>query len=109
MAIFDILILSHNRRSDYYKEEKVLAKDFIMMILRHLLPENFKIIRYYGFYRNKKKIKLNIFLKRIISDFTAKQLKKVMNHECMILNAFGRNPYKCDKCYVRLKLLISIC
>ena len=44
-----------------YHEETVTAEKFILMLLRHLIPSNYKIIRYYGFYRKKHKLleKLN--------------------------------------------------
>ena len=32
-----------------YHEETVTAEKFILMLLRHLIPSNYKIIRYYGF------------------------------------------------------------
>ena len=34
---------------DSYHEVTVSAEQFILMLLRHLIPEQFKIIRYYGF------------------------------------------------------------
>ena len=47
-----------------YHEVTIPAEQFILMLLRHLIPEQFKIIRYYGFYRKKyafcDKIKLLI-------------------------------------------------
>lgn len=42
---------SHN--DGKYHEVTVTASQFITMILKHLIPNNFKIIRYYGFYRKK--------------------------------------------------------
>lgn len=36
-----------------YHEVTVSASQFITILLRHLLPSNFKIIRYFGFYRKK--------------------------------------------------------
>lgn len=39
--------------NDSYHEVTVPASQFITILLRHLLPENFKIIRYFGFYRKK--------------------------------------------------------
>jgi hypothetical protein len=36
-----------------YKEITLTAKEFIMTLLRHLIPYNFRTIRYYGFYRKK--------------------------------------------------------
>ena len=38
---------------DSYHEVTVSAFDFIKILLRHIIPKNFKIIRYYGFYRKK--------------------------------------------------------
>ena len=41
---------------DSYHEVTVSAFDFIKFILRHIIPNNYKIIRYFGFYRKKTKI-----------------------------------------------------
>lgn len=46
--------IDHN--DNKYHEVTVSASQFIFMLLRHLLPYQFKIIRYYGFYRKKHSI-----------------------------------------------------
>lgn len=43
----------NTHEDDSYHELTIHATEFIMMILRHLIPENFKIIGYYGFCRKK--------------------------------------------------------
>ena len=48
---------SYNDHKDQsYHEATLPASDFIMTLIRHLLPHQFKIIRYYGFYRKKHAI-----------------------------------------------------
>lgn len=39
--------------NEKYLEVKESTLSFISKIIRHLLPEKFKIIRYYGFYKKK--------------------------------------------------------
>ena len=53
-----------------YHEVTVTAYEFIFLLLRHVLPKNYKAIRYFGFYRKKPKlhnyiyVKLNINIKK---------------------------------------------
>lgn len=39
-----------------YHEVTVTAYEFIFLLLRHVLPKNYKAIRYFGFYRKKTKL-----------------------------------------------------
>lgn len=79
-----------------YHEITVTAIEFIKILLRHLIPYNFKTIRYYGFYRKKDKnhdkmIKMIDPAKKIIK-------KQFMNFRMNILKFFNRDPYCCPKC-----------
>lgn len=40
-------------KDESYHEVTMKATEFIMLLLRHLLPKQYKIIRYYGFYNKK--------------------------------------------------------
>ena len=42
-----------DHKDNKYHQITLPASEFIMVLLRHLLPSQFKIIRYYGFYRKK--------------------------------------------------------
>ena len=42
-----------DHKDNKYHEISLPSSKFIMILLRHLLPSQFKIIRYYGFYRKK--------------------------------------------------------
>lgn len=99
----------NDHRDNSYKEITVSAEKFILMVLRHLLPENFKIIRYYGFYRNKKLLKNNPYIKPLLKEKIISVMRSSVTYKYSIMSSFNRNPYKCDKCYVRLKFLISLC
>ena len=99
----------NDHRDDSYKEITVSAEKFILMILRHLLPENFKIIRYYGFYRNKKLLKNNPYIKPLLKEKIISVMRSSVTYKYSIMSSFNRDPYKCDNCYVRLKFLISLC
>lgn len=43
----------NDHKDNSYHKLTVTASQFITILLRHLLPNDFKIIRYYGFYRKK--------------------------------------------------------
>ncbi len=67
-----------------------------MILLRHLLPSQFKIIRYYGFYRKKHSIHNKMI--PLIKDHLRTFRRKLLKHELSISLAFHRNPYNCPKC-----------
>ena len=84
----------HNDNS--YHEVTVTAFEFIAMLIRHIIPENFKTIRYFGFYR--KKSPLHEQLIKMISNEVMKIRKSILNHKMCIMKFFKRNPYDCPKC-----------
>jgi len=78
-----------------YHEVTVSGIEFIKMLLRHLLPENFKAIRYCGFYR--KKHENHNKMVKIISQARKEMRKQFMTYKMSILKFFKRNPYECPK------------
>jgi hypothetical protein len=76
------------------------------MILRHLVPTNFKIIRYYGFYRKKH----NLHDKMVLLIDKAKRFvrKQFLKHENSISLAFKREIYNCPHCNVRMEHVVEI-
>ena len=87
-----------------YHEVTVTATQFITILLRHLLPENFKIIRYYGFYRKKHSFHDKIIM--MISNEKKKIRKTFLKYEIAIQNFFKYNPFDCPKCGQRM---IEVC
>lgn len=73
------------------------------MLLRHLAPSNFKIIRYYGFYRKKSAIhdKMIPLIKKHARKFKTEMTK----YRNSILSSFNRDPYNCPKCGTKLLYL----
>lgn len=92
---------------DSYHEVTVSASKFILIILRHLLPTQFKIIRYYGFYRKKHSLhsKMNLLIKQHVRDFR----KKITKYQCSILLNFNRDPYNCPKCNTKMNFAVYLC
>lgn len=89
-----------------YHEVTVSASDFIMMIIRHLIPQQYKIIRYNGFYRKKHKLHDTMVLlidkaKRLIR-------KSFLKYEISILKSFNRDPYNCPKCGTRMNFAFEV-
>lgn len=76
------------------------------MLLRHIIPTQFKIIRYYGFYR--KKHSLHDKMVMLVQEFKRKIRKELLKHELSVLRYFNRNPYNCPKCDRKMKSAFEI-
>lgn len=96
----------NDHKDESYHEITCTAKEFIMMLLRHLLPSNYKIIRYYGFYRKKSNVHDKI--KLLVDKVKVKFRRSLLKLETSILKSFNRNPFKCKHCDKRLKYLATI-
>ena len=96
--------IDHN--DNKYHEVTLSASEFFMTFLRHLLPTQFKIIRYYGFYRRKHAIhsKMISFIKEHCRNFR----KQLLKSEISISMAFHREPYHCPKCDTKMNLVLCI-
>ena len=89
-----------------YYEVTVSASKFIMILLRHLLPSQFKIIRYYGFYR--KKHSLHSTMIPLIKHHCRNFRKSLLKHQASILLNFNRDPYNCPKCDTKMNFVLCI-
>lgn len=91
---------------DSYHEVTVTASQFILLLLRHIVPKNYKTIRYYGFYR-KKPIQHNK-IKKLIDDIKIPFRKQFLNFEISIQKFFNRNPLYCPHCDVKMNYVVLI-
>ena len=89
-----------------YHEVSINASQFIMILLRHLLPFQFKIIRYYGFYR--KKHFLHTKMIPLIKHHCRIFRKSLLKHQANILLNFKRDPYNCPKCDTKMDFVLYI-
>lgn len=91
---------------DSYHEVTLPAIEFIKLLVRHIVPPQFKIIRYYGFYRRNFHFKNDVLLlvKKELHHFRNSLLK----HELSIFRAFHRDPYCCPKCNVRMNFVLCM-
>lgn len=96
----------NNHKDGVYHEKTVSAVEFIMIILKHLIPTQYKIIRYYGFYR--KKHKLHDKMVMLIDKAKRSFRKSLLKHKMSILRSFARNPYHCPKCDVKMNFVLEI-
>lgn len=82
--------------NDEYHEIVDSAHDFISKLLRHLLPSNFKSIRYFGFYNKSVKIvsESNTIIKKDKIPF----YNSLITWKNSILTSFNRIPIICPKC-----------
>ena len=102
-----MLLFSYiDHKDNKYHEITLPASKFIMLLLRHLLPSQFKIIRYYGFYRKKPSIhsKMIPLIKTHLRSFR----KKLLKYELSISIAFHRNPFNCPKCDTKMDFVLCI-
>ena len=96
-----------DHKDSTYHEVTVSALDFILIILRHLLPTQFKIIRYYGFYR--KKHSLHPKMIPLIKPHCRNFRKLLTKHQANILLNFNRDPYNCPKCNTKMNFAVFLC
>lgn len=86
----------NDHKDNSYHELTVTASQFITILLRHLLPNNFKIIRYYGFYR--KKHPLHDKMVMMISNESRKIRKQILKYKLSIQRFFKYDPFDCPNC-----------
>ena len=89
-----------------YHEVTVTADKFIMILLKHLLPSQFKIIRYYGFYRIKHALHSKMI--PLIKQHCRLVRKSMLKHRTNILLNFNRDPYNCPKCDTKMDFVLCI-
>ncbi len=89
-----------------YHKITVSAEEFILILLRHLIPTQFKIIRYYGFYRKKHSLHNKMVL--LINNKIRAFRKSLLKHRASILLNFNRDPYFCPKCETRMDFVVCI-
>lgn len=92
--------------NEQYHEVTESAFSFITKILRHLLPSNYKSIRYYGFYNKSNTLcdKLITIVKKEKIPF----MRSMLKWKNSILTSFNRIPIKCPKCGTLMKLCFNI-
>ena len=96
----------NDHKDNSYHKVTVSAEQFILLILRHLIPEQFKIIRYYGFYRKKPEFYDKI--KLLISKEKRAIRKSLLKHGLSVLKSFNRDPYQCPKCGSKLDYAYTV-
>lgn len=89
-----------------YHEVTVTAEEFIAMILRHLIPYNYKIIRYYGFYRKKHTTCDKMMT--LITEAARKVRRLQLKFKNSVMTHFNRDPFNCPKCNTRCEYLCDI-
>ena len=89
-----------------YHEITESTESFITKILRHLLPSNYKSIRYYGFYNKSNKLcdKLITIIKKEKIPF----MRSILKWKNSILTSFNRIPIKCPKYGSLMKLCFDV-
>ncbi len=85
-----------DHKDKQYHEKTVTAIEFIGMLVRHLVPENFKTIRRNGFYCHKDENHDKMV--KLIPEESHKLRKQFMTYVMSILKSFNRHPLACPKC-----------
>lgn len=96
----------NDHKDNEYHEITVTAIEFIKILLRHLIPYNFKIIRYYGFYR--KKHQNHDKMVKMIDEAKINIRKQFLKHRMCLLRFFNTDPYCCPKCGTLMKYACEI-
>ena len=96
-----------DHKDNKYQEITVTVEQFIKKILIHLLPKNFKSIRYYGFYNKNDKIDDDLFNKLIKPE--KREFFRSLNKWCnLIVTSFKRIPIICPKCNNLMKPIFEV-
>ena len=96
----------NDHKDDSYHEITLSAKEFILTLLRHLLPKQYKIIRYYGFYSKKHSFHDKMVM--LIHETKRKIRKDLLKHEISVWKFSNRNPYNCPRCETRMYFVCEI-
>lgn len=91
---------------EQYHEITESAFSFITKILRHLLPSNFKSIRYFGFYNKSNTLCDKLFT--MISKEKIPFMRSLLKWHNSILVSFKRIPIKCPKCGHLMDLVFEV-
>ena len=86
----------YDHTNEEYHEETDSAYLFITKLLRHLLPENYKSIRSYGFYNKSSKLCNSVSY--IMSREKIKIRKELLKWKNLIITSFNRIPIICPFC-----------
>ena len=91
---------------DSYHEITCTAFEFIDMLLRHLIPYNYRTIRYCGFYRKKHKNHDKMVM--MVNQVHHTVMKQMQSLRMSVLKYFNRDPYSCPKCNTVMKYACEI-
>ncbi len=102
----NVTFFYNDHKDNSYHEVTVSNIKFVKMLLKHLLPSNFKSIRYYGFYRKKlpihdKMVMMIPFEKRNFN-------KSLLNYRVCLFRFFNVDPFCCPKCNIKMDYLCEI-
>lgn len=95
-----------DHKHEQYHEVTDSAFSFISKILRHLLPFNFKSIRYFGFYNKSDKI--NNDVNKIIKKEKIPFYRSLITWKHSILTCFDRVPIRCPKCNCLMDFVFEV-
>lgn len=95
-----------DHKNNEYHEETNSAFEFITKLLRHLLPQNFKSIRSYGYYN--KSHKLCDTINYVISREKIKFKRELLKWKNLILTSFNRIPIICPHCGILMEPLFEV-
>jgi len=102
----NVIFCYNDHKDDEYHEISCTAEEFILILLRHLIPYNLKTIRYYGFYRKKHKFHDKMIL--LVNKGLQIIRKPLNNHRFRIITYFNRDPYCCPNCKTTMKHVCEI-
>ena len=96
----------NDHKDESYHEITMKATEFIMLLLRHLLPKQYKIIRYYGFYNKKHSFHDKMIM--LIHETKRKIRKEFLKHQISVMRFAHRNPYNCPKCDTKMNFVLEV-
>jgi len=89
-----------------YHEKNISVNEFLMLLVNHIIPTNFKTIRYYGFYRKKHPMHDKMY--KMIKDEWKQFRKTCLKYKLSIMKCFKRDPYNCPRCNTKMNFLVFL-
>lgn len=96
----------NDHKDNVYHEVTVPAFHFITLLIKHIAPKGFKVVRYYGFYNKKHKFHDKIVM--LLSKEQIKFRKYLLKWNNLIAVSFNRIALECPNCGISMHYLFEV-
>lgn len=94
---------SYKQRNQPEVIRSIWVEDFISRLIQHILPPNFRQVRYYGALSNRVRTKLLKVVFKLLK--RQKETQKILSYRERFIKLFGKDPLSCPICQRPMKLV----